>query len=54
MAALGIVIIGAALSIIVLAVIGAIFSKSTPEPEPEPAPVYVKCGAVRYRRIVKR
>jgi len=53
MVAIGTLITIAAVAIIILAILGAIFAKST-TPEPEPAPVYVKAGAVKYRRVTRQ
>ena len=53
MVTIGTIITIAAVAIIILAILGAIFAKST-TPEPEPAPVYVKCGAVKYRRVTRQ
>jgi len=53
MVAIGTLITIAAVAIIILAILGAIFAKST-TPEPEPEPVYVKAGAVKYRRITRQ
>ena len=52
MVTIGTIITIAAVAIIILAILGALFAKST-TPEPEPAPVYVKAGAVKYRRITR-